>query len=75
MPGYLEVHEAKYSTDQEEAIDCLMATQSEQEQRSDQRYRKYGRLVLIQVLKEKETGSLEVPVNLRPIKEYENTGD
>ena len=38
---YLEVQDAKFSTEKDEAIDCLMTTQSEQEQRN-QRYRRYG---------------------------------
>ena len=44
MTGYLEIQEGKYSTDQDEAINCMMTMQSEQEQRRDRRYRRYGKL-------------------------------
>ena len=43
MAVYLEVQDAKYSTDQDEAINCLMTTQSEQAQRRDHGYRRYGK--------------------------------
>ena len=42
--GYLEVQEAKYSTDKEQAIECLTAMQSEQEHMRGQIYRSYGKL-------------------------------
>ena len=37
MIDYLEVQEAKYNTEQEEAISCLTQTQVDQERRRDPR--------------------------------------
>ena len=55
MVAYLEVQEAKYSTDQEEAIECLMAMQSAQEQKRGRRLRRRGGIGFIyRYSKEKE---------------------
>ena len=44
LEEYLVVREATYTTDQYEAINCLMTMQAEQAQRRAPRYRIYGKL-------------------------------